>query len=150
MAMAVKTALGVETLTALADLGYYNGGELRACEADAITAYVPPVDHNQRLPAQGRFSREDFHYDPAADVYRCPGGKELRPIKGRKLDSARKWQIRYISRRASCRRRRGATASIVRNGAKDLCLSADRQLIGGHHRYVSCNEGAATDLERQA
>ncbi len=41
MAAAAKAALGVRAITALADVGYYNGETLRACEADAITAYVP-------------------------------------------------------------------------------------------------------------
>ena len=32
MAKAAKEELGVTTLTALADTGYYNGNELKACE----------------------------------------------------------------------------------------------------------------------
>ena len=41
MAKAAKNDLGVETLTALADTGYYNGNTLKACEEDGIVAYVP-------------------------------------------------------------------------------------------------------------
>lgn len=102
MALAAKAALGAEALTALADVGYYNGETLRACEADAITAYVPPAERNRRLPAQGRFGRGDFHYDPDADVYRCPAGERLRPMNGRKQDAAGKSQIRYVARSAAC------------------------------------------------
>jgi len=40
MAEAAKAALGVAALTAVADAGYYNGETLKACEDDAITAYV--------------------------------------------------------------------------------------------------------------
>ncbi len=43
MAKAAKEELGVETLTALADTGYYNGPALKACEEDGIVAYVPQV-----------------------------------------------------------------------------------------------------------
>lgn len=103
MAVAAKVALGAETLTALADVGYYNGETLRACEADAITAYVPPAERNRRLPAQGRFGRGDFHYDVDANVYRCPAGEQLRPMNGRKQDAAGKSQIRYVARSAACR-----------------------------------------------
>jgi transposase len=102
MAMAAKATLGTEALAVLADAGYYNGETLRACEADAITAYVPAVDRNRRLPAQGRFSRGDFRYDPDADVYRCPAGEQLKPMNGRKRDAAGKWQIRYVARTAAC------------------------------------------------
>jgi Transposase DDE domain len=41
MAKAAKEELGVETLTALADTGYYNGNALKDCEENGIVAYVP-------------------------------------------------------------------------------------------------------------
>jgi transposase len=103
MAEAAKAALGVEALTAVADAGYYNGETLKACEDAAITAYVPPPDRGQRLKAQGRFSVEDFRYDAAADVYRCPAGAELRPMHGQKRQASGKMAIRYASRRSVCR-----------------------------------------------
>jgi transposase len=103
MAEAAKAALGAAALTAVADTGYYNGETLKACEDAAITAYVPPPDRGQRLKAQGRFSVEDFRYDTAADVYRCPAGAELRPMHGQKRQASGKMAIRYASRRSVCR-----------------------------------------------
>jgi transposase len=103
MAEAAKAALGVAALTAVADAGYYNGETLKACEDAAITAYVPPPDRGQRLKAQGRFSVEDFGYDAAADVYRCPADAELRPMHGQKRQASGKMAIRYASRRSVCR-----------------------------------------------
>ena len=103
MALAAKEALGVETLTVLADGGYFNGETLLACETDSIVAYVPETDRNQRLAAQGRFTVVDFIYDAAADVYRCPAGSELSRTRTLKLDRAGKQQIRYASRSSVCR-----------------------------------------------
>jgi transposase len=103
MAEAAKEALGVEALTVVADTGYYNGETLKACEDAAITAYVPPPDRGRRLKAQGRFSVEDFRYDAAVDVYRCPAGAELRPMHGQKRQASGKMAIRYASRRSVCR-----------------------------------------------
>jgi transposase len=103
MAEAAKAALGAAALTVVADTGYYNGETLKACEDAAITAYVPPPDRGQRLKAQGRFSVEDFRYDTAADVYRCPAGAELRPMHGQKRQASGKMAIRYASRRSVCR-----------------------------------------------
>jgi transposase len=103
MAEAAKAALGVAALTAVADAGYYNGETLKACEDAAITAYVPPPDRGQRLKAQGRFSLEDFRYEAAADVYRCPADAELRPMHGQKRQASGKMAIRYASRRSVCR-----------------------------------------------
>ncbi len=103
LAQAAKEALGVAALTAVADAGYYNGETLKACEDDAITAYVPPPDRGQRLKAQGRFSLEDFRYDAAADVYRCPAGAARRPMRGQKRQASGKMAIRYATRRSVCR-----------------------------------------------
>jgi hypothetical protein len=103
MAQAAKDALGAEKLTALADSGYYNAETLKACEAAAITAFVPEPDHSQRLKAQARFTLDDFRYDADANLYRCPAGSELRPLPGLKRQASGKMAIRYASSRAVCR-----------------------------------------------
>jgi transposase len=103
MAEAAKQALGVAALTAIADTGYYSGEALKACEDDAITVYVPPPDRDQRLKGQGRFGIADFRYDAAADLYRCPGEAELRPMRGQKRQASGKLAVRYASRRSVCR-----------------------------------------------
>ena len=103
MAEAAKAALGAATLTALADTGYYNGERLKACEEEAITAYVPLPNRAQRLKEEGRFAAEDFLYDAAGDVYRCPAGSQLRPMQAHHRQASGKMAIRYASRRSVCR-----------------------------------------------
>ena len=102
MAKAAKDELGVETLTALADTGYYNGNQLKACEEDAIAAYVPQAKRTARLEAHDRMSHEEFVYDAEANVYRCPAGQFLRPTDGRKTNTGGRIEIRYVSRKADC------------------------------------------------
>jgi transposase len=102
MAVAAKENLGVETLQATADVGYYNGDELRWCEADAIVAYVPEANKNNRLAAQGRFTLKEFSYDAEQDVYRCPAGAELRPMEGFKEDAGGKLYVRYAALKLVC------------------------------------------------
>ena len=41
-----------------------------------IAPHIPIIDKSGRT--DGTFSRADFTYDRAADLYRCPGGKELK------------------------------------------------------------------------
>ena len=101
MAKAAKDELGVETLTALADTGYYNGNMLKACEEDGIVAYVPQAKRTARLEAQDRISHEAFAYDAKANVYRCPAGRLLSPTDGRKTNGNR-IEIRYVSRKSDC------------------------------------------------
>jgi len=102
MAKAAKDELGAETLTALADTGYYNGNELKACEEDGITAYVPLPKKTAQLEAQGRISHEEFVYDAEQNIYHCPAGQLLRPMDGRKINSGGRVEIRYSSRKSIC------------------------------------------------
>ena len=101
MAQAAKQALAQETLTVVADGGYFNGTTLKACEEDGIAAYVPPPERTARMKGQGRFSHEDFTYDAEADVYRCPAGALLKPTKTPKRNGDR-LEIRYSGRKAVC------------------------------------------------
>jgi transposase len=76
MSKQARTAMGVEELTAIADRGYYTGEELLACHDAGITTYVPKPQ-TSGAKAVGRFGREDFHYNAAADEYRCPADEQL-------------------------------------------------------------------------
>jgi transposase len=102
MAKAAKKALGAETLTAVADTGYYNRETLKSCEDDGIVAYVAQAMRTERLAAQGRFSHEDFAYDAAENVYRCPAGALLKPMNGFKINTGGRREIRYVSRKSVC------------------------------------------------
>jgi hypothetical protein len=102
MARAAKEALGVETLTALGDGGYYNSNALKACEEDEIVAYVPIPSRTGRMEAKGRITHEAFVYDRDADAYRCPNDKLLKPMEGRKINTGGRVEIRYVSHKADC------------------------------------------------
>jgi len=102
MAQTAKDELGVETLTVLADTGYYNSKALKDCEENGIVAYVPPAKRTARLEAQGRISHEEFVYDAKVDAYRCPGGALLTPTDGRKTNTGGRIEIRYTSRKSDC------------------------------------------------
>ncbi len=103
VAIAAKEALGVETLQAVADTGYYNGAVLKQCEQGGIVAYVPPPKRTGGLEEQGRFTHEAFSYDAEADVYRCPAGAALRPMNGVKTSPAGRQDVRYVSLKSVCK-----------------------------------------------
>ena len=73
MAKKSKQVLQVDKLTVIADRGYYKGEEIKACEDDNITTYLPKsqTSNNQ---AKGLFGRHDFIYHPDKDEYICPAG----------------------------------------------------------------------------
>lgn len=74
MAQAAREVMGAEHLTALADRGYYSGEQIRRCEDNGITTFVPKsLTSNNR--AMGLFDKKDFQYLPEANEYRCPAGE---------------------------------------------------------------------------
>jgi transposase len=76
MAEGAKATLGVDTLTVVADMGYYSGADVKQCETHGMTVYVskPNTSANTKL---GLFGKERFRYDATADVYVCPAGQTL-------------------------------------------------------------------------
>jgi transposase len=71
-----RDEMAVETLDAVADRGYYDSEEIRACEVSGITVTLPkPMTSGAK--AAGRFGKQDFVYVTAEDVYRCPAGETL-------------------------------------------------------------------------
>ncbi len=76
MAVRAKETLGLEQLEVVADMGYYDGAEVKQCAQAGITAYIPkPLTSVNRK--RGLFTKQDFVYDEAKDCYRCPQGEEL-------------------------------------------------------------------------
>ena len=76
LARQAKAALGAETLEVVADRGYYNGDEIRACEEAGIEAYLPKPKTSWNK-ARGFFDRSAFTYVAEDDEYRCPAGERL-------------------------------------------------------------------------
>jgi transposase len=102
MAKAAKEILEVETLQILADAGYYSSEDLKACEDDGITAYVPPNESNQKLEKQARFTRKDFSYEAATNTYRCPAGQSLQQTKKPWRNASGRVEHRYLGSKATC------------------------------------------------
>jgi Transposase DDE domain len=94
--------VGVEKLQAVADVGYYNGETLKACEDGGIEAFVPEPQRGKRLEKAGRFGLDAFAYDAGADAYRCPAGQLLAAMRGGRNDVTGKLRIKYASRRFVC------------------------------------------------
>ena len=76
MATHAKEALGMDELEVLADMGYYDGQQVKDCLEEGITPFIPKADTsaNKKL---GLFSKSDFNYDPEQDCYWCPAGQRL-------------------------------------------------------------------------
>lgn len=76
MAKKVRSAMGVDDLTVIADRGYFKSEEILACHEAGIIAIVPKTV-TSIATAEGRFSKADFIYDAENNQYRCPAGEAL-------------------------------------------------------------------------
>jgi transposase len=76
MAIDARTQMGVEDLEVMADRGYYKGEEIKKCEDEGITTYLPKT-RTSNNKAHGLFDRSDFRYIPSEDAYHCPAGETL-------------------------------------------------------------------------
>ena len=76
MAKQAQTAMGVQALTVVADLGYYKSEEILACHEAGITPIIPKT-MTSNATAEGRFGKADFIYDANNNEYRCPAGQVL-------------------------------------------------------------------------
>ena len=90
MAKAAQAEIGAAEMIALADRGYHEGEQIRAC---AETGIVPMVPKPNTSPAQARgfWDKTMFVHEPETDTYRCPAGAQLQKrfarVEGGKLIS---------------------------------------------------------------
>ncbi|MCK5012092.1 MAG: PAS domain S-box protein, partial [Deltaproteobacteria bacterium] len=77
MARKAQEKLESDTLDVVADGGYFNQLQIKACVDAGITPFIPERDWNARVRVQGRFTQEDFQYNPELDGYECPAGQLL-------------------------------------------------------------------------
>src|SRR5450631_2492644 len=122
MAEQARTEMGVETLDAVADRGYYASEEIRACEEAGITVTLPkPMTSNAK--AAGRFGKQDFVYVAADDVYVCPARERL--------------TYRYTSEEAGKMMRRYWTDACKMCALKTKCTTGpERRVARWEHEAV--------------
>jgi len=68
--------LGIKPASLGADKAYGSGEFLAWLLARNVQPHIPVID--RRHQTEGRFTRDQFRYDPAKNVYQCPEGKQLR------------------------------------------------------------------------
>ncbi|WHH60669.1 transposase [Petroclostridium sp. X23] len=78
-------AFEVNSIKSLADKGYYNADDLKACDKENITTYVAKQVFSNST-GEREFYCDRFKYDKEKDVYVCPAGYNLKctiktPIK---------------------------------------------------------------------
>ena len=86
MSKQTKENLDVDTLTVMADRGYFSGEQIDMAEKDGIVPVVSKPD--RAWSPDPKYSSSNFIYDEENDVYICPQGKLLPRKTKRKGSSA--------------------------------------------------------------
>jgi len=77
MSIKAKEMFEVDDLKVLADKGYYNADDLKICDGNGITTYVPKQIFSNAT-GEREFYLDKFSYNKETDTYTCPAGYELR------------------------------------------------------------------------
>jgi transposase len=150
MARAAKEILQAETLQVLADAGYYNSEDLKACEDDGIKAYVPLHEGNRKLKKQGRFVRRDFSYNAVTDTYRCPAGQTLHPTKTLWTNVSGRVERRYLGSKASCGGCPLKTSCLPSKARYRSIFRWEHEPVLDRHRQRMASEGTAELMRRRS
>lgn len=92
MALQAKQELGLETITAIADKGYYSAEQFYRCKSDGIIPIVSKADHSHAA-ATNAYGKIHFKYDEQNNGYICPQGHLLKGYAQRKKNG----YIRYYN-----------------------------------------------------
>jgi len=92
MSQKAKDILEVDSLTNLADSGYYNGEAIAACEGDGVTCLVAKPRPGGAKKAK-EFSHESFIYDRDHDRYVCPCRFPLTYMRNHRTPSGREYRV---------------------------------------------------------
>jgi len=127
MAREAQQRLETDTMEVVTDGGYFNPLQIKACVDAGITPFIPERDWNTRVRVQGRFTQEDFHFNPELDGYECPAGHILN-LRSTYMRSGKRI-FRYGSKESNC----------VQCTHKDKCLpdkTSFRQITRWEHEHV--------------
>jgi transposase len=92
MSEKAKEILEVETLTNLADKGYYDGQDIAACEAAGVTCLVAKPKPGGAKKEAG-YTRRDFVYDREHDSYERPCKNKMRYMRNQKHSDGKGYRI---------------------------------------------------------
>jgi transposase len=131
MCKKAKEILGVETIQALADKGYYSTQDLKECEKEQIVTYVAKQTFSNSTGDRDFYS-DKFRYAKEENVYTCPTGQKLYPSRIREVQNGKVQDYKNFRACKNCELRDRCTKSqkgrlIARNLEQDLLDQVDER-----------------------
>ena len=100
MALRAQEVLGVDHLEVVADMGYSNGPQVKACLESGITPYLPQANTSANS-ALGLFAKQPPPHPQAGDGSLCPAGEVL-PFPFEPQDAGRHYRVYSTSACGTC------------------------------------------------
>jgi transposase len=94
IALQAKEEMKVDTITAIADKGYYSASEFAKCKENGIIPIVSKADHSH-MAATKEYGKSQFKYDEVNNGYICPQGHLLKAYNPRKENAKYSGHTRY-------------------------------------------------------
>ncbi len=92
MTASAMDIMETDTLTVLADKGYYDGEDIVGCEGNGVTCLVAKPKHGMTGKAAG-FTNDCFVYDQESDCYLCPCQNQLRFMRMQKHNDGKEYRV---------------------------------------------------------
>lgn len=114
VASRAKERLGVDSLTICADAGYYDTVDLKACDDQHISSYVPipkpKIPNSTHVPTPDYY-HDKFAYDEPSNTYRCPQGHTMQRFRSQRKQDGRRISLYRTDACAQCPVRASCSAS---------------------------------------
>lgn len=136
MAIKAKGTLGADKLEVVADKGYTASAEIKRCEEEGITPYVPvqnPIEKRKSNVPTPDFYHSKFQYDKERDLYLCPQNQELKLTHKTWLQGH--WVSIYITN--GCRGCKVRSQCTVNKQGRRICRSEDEEVLQRMRERIS-------------
>jgi len=139
MASRAKEILQVDELEVIADKGYYNGGQIKACLQKGITPTIPKANTSANRK-KGLFTKQDFRYDREDDCYWCPAG-EIMTFRFQTTEKDRDIKYYATSSCRACKIKHKCTSS---KGGRRITRWVEEDLLDEMQKRIEDNPDLRT------
>ena len=139
MATRAKEILQVDELEVIADKGYYNGAQIKACLKKGITPTIPKANTSANRK-KGLFTKQDFRYDREDDCYWCPAGDKM-TFRFQTTEKNRDIKYYATSSCRACKIKHKCTSS---KGGRRITRWVDEDLLDEMQRRIENNPDLRT------
>jgi hypothetical protein len=147
MTESAKEIMGVEEISVAADKGYYDGEDIKKCEANGTVCYIPKTADYAHAPDEN-YDKRNFKYDARNDCYICPENVILSLAKMR-TEGGEVTRKEYRNTKAceSCQNRSKCT--VAKKSGRTITRTVEQDCLDKVNARMKTNEAREIFRERK-